>query len=156
MCKGTESATWAVTGVLDIIAFCWLVYLRMKLLFSPSVAILTLISSLANARITPFISRFYIRARSWSAIKQMHQKLCHKISFDDITTLLVYIFMYTQVIQLFSLDIPNFPHKNYTDKSKYNPFKNKGNIFADFYSYQFPWILWLAHEKKRSKFAHYT
>ena len=69
MRKGTESAAWTITGILDIIALGWLIYFWMKLLFSPSVAILTLFTGFTRDRVAPFIPWFNIRAWSWSVNK---------------------------------------------------------------------------------------
>ena len=62
--KCAECSSRTITGVLNVITFGRFVNFGMKLLLRPGMAVLAGITSITTHRITPFVSRFDIRA--WS------------------------------------------------------------------------------------------
>jgi len=66
MCKSTKYSTRTITSLLYIITFCRLIYFRVKLLFSSSMAICTRVATFTITWFAPFISMLYARTRSRS------------------------------------------------------------------------------------------
>ena len=75
MSKCAECTSWTITGVLYIVTFGRFVDFRMKLLFSPRMAILAGITGLTDRGIAPLVSRLDIGTGSGSVNKRI------KISF---------------------------------------------------------------------------
>ena len=64
MGKCAECTSRAVTGVLNVVTFGRFIDFGMKLLLGSSMAVLAGIASITTHRITPFVSRFDVGARS--------------------------------------------------------------------------------------------
>ena len=64
MGKCAECTSRAVTGVLNVVTFGRFIDFGMKLLLGSSMAVLAGITSITTHRITPFVSRFDVGARS--------------------------------------------------------------------------------------------
>ena len=63
MREGAERPPGAVGGVLNVVALCGLVYLRVELLLRAGVAVLALVTGLAGHGVAPLVPRLHLRAR---------------------------------------------------------------------------------------------
>ena len=80
MGKCAECTSRAVTGVLNVVTFGRFIDFGMKLLLGSSMAVLAGITSITTHRITPFVSRFDVGARSGP--KKVKTKV-HEIDMEN-------------------------------------------------------------------------